>query len=170
MVPSGMDEYLWVLKRSELDLIREIEPDRMAALDEDELLALHKRIRRARNKHVGNYRRKGAKRVAEAGGRGAARPGNKKSLLRAEAFEEALARVSDRLAVVAHEEAEALKQERLARAQNGKSSGPASMSSTEGGVGGPGLQRSHSKSTGGLKRDASSRSQGAKRQAARDAR
>ncbi|GAA3875129.1 hypothetical protein [Tessaracoccus defluvii] len=109
-----MEEYLWVLKASELDLIREIEPDRMAALNEEELLSLHKRIRRARNKHVGNYRRKGAARVAEQGGRGAARPGNKKSLWRAEAFEEALSRVSSRLAVVAHAEAETLKQERLA--------------------------------------------------------
>ncbi|MBS1675675.1 MAG: hypothetical protein JSS74_17130 [Actinobacteria bacterium] len=165
-----MEDYLWVLKRSELDLIREIEPERMAELDEDELLALHKRVRKARNKHVSNYRRKGAKRVAEAGGRGAARPGNKKSLLRAEAFEEALARVSDRLAEVAHQEAEALKQERLARAQRGRSTGPASMNSTDGGVGGPGLQRSHQKTTGGVKRDASSRAQGAKRQAKRDGR
>ena len=112
-----VEEYLWVLKRSELDLIREIEPERMSELSEDELLVLHKRVRKARNKHVGNYRRKGAKRVSEVGGRGAARPGNKKSLLRAEAFEEALARVSDRLAEVAHEEAESLKAERLAHAQ-----------------------------------------------------
>lgn len=165
-----MDEYLWVLKRPELDLIREIEPERMAALDEDELLALHKRIRKARNKHVGNYRRNGARRVAEAGGRGAARPGNKKSLLRAEAFEEALSRVSDRLGVVAHEQAEALKQERLARARSGKSTGPSSPVGSDGAVSGAGRQRSHSKTTGGVKRDASSRSQGARRQAARDAR
>ena len=101
-----VEEYLWVLKRSELDLIREIEPERMSELSEDELLVLHKRVRKARNK-----------RVSEVGGRGAARPGNKKSLLRAEAFEEALARVSDRLAEVAHEEAESLKAERLAHAQ-----------------------------------------------------
>lgn len=165
-----MEDSLWVLKRSELDLIREIEPDRMEQLDEDELLALHKRIRRARNKHVSNYRRKGAKRVAEEGGRGAARPGNKKFLLRAEVFEEALARVSDRLAVVAHEEAEALKAERLARAQKGKWSGPESLGVTDGGVADAGRMRSHEKTTGGLKRDASSRSQGAARQAKRDSR
>lgn len=165
-----MEEYLWVLKRNELDLIREIEPDRMEQLDEEELLALHKRVRKARNKHVGNYRRKGAKRVAEAGGRGAARPGNKKLLLRAEAFEEALARVSERLAVVAHEQSEALKQERLARARKGKSSGPASSGASDGAVTDAGRQRSHTKTTGGVKRDASSRAQGARRQAARDGR
>jgi len=165
-----MEAYLWVLKRSELDLIREIEPERMAMLDEDELLALHKRIRKARNKHVGNYRRKGALRVAEAGGRGAARPGNKKAHLRAEAFEEALSRVSDRLGVVAHEQAEALKQERLARAQRGKSAGPSSPVGSDGAVSDTGRQRTHSETTGGIKRDASSRAQGARRQAARDAR
>lgn len=165
-----MEDYLWVLKQSELDLIREIEPDRMALLDEDGLISLHKRVRRARNKHVNNYRRKGAASVADAGGRGAARQGNKKSLLRAEAFEEALARVSARLAEVAHAEAEALKTERLARAQKGKSSGPATAGSSTGGVADAGLQRSHSKTTGGVKRDASSRSQGAKRQAQRDSR
>lgn len=165
-----MENYLWVLKRSELDLIREIEPERMALLSEDELLALHKRVRRARNKHVTNYRRKGAKRVAKAGGRGTARPGNKKALLRAEAFEEALGRVSDRLAHVAHEEAEKLKQERLARARAGKSSGPDSLTAIDGDAGDLGVARSHTKTTGGVKRDASSRSQGAKRQAKRDSR
>jgi hypothetical protein len=165
-----MDEYLWVLKKPELDLVREIEPERMAALDEDELIALHKRVRQARNKHVGNYRRKAAKRVAEAGGRGAARPGNKKSLWRAEAFEEALSRVSQRLAEVAHEQSEALKNERLARAQEGKWSGPETAGSSDGGVADEGVMRTHTKTTGGLKRDASSQAQGAKRQAQRDSR
>lgn len=165
-----MEDYLWVLKRSELDLIREVEPDRMSKLDEGELLALHKRVRRARNKHVGNYRRKGAKRVSEVGGRGAARPGNKKSLLRAEAFEEALSLVSDRLAEVAHEAAVALKAERLARAQQNRWSGPGGNGFSEGGKTGSGRQRTHTKTTGGRKRDAASRSKGAKRQAKRDSR
>lgn len=165
-----MEDYLWVLKRSELDLIREVEPERMAKLDEEELLALHKRVRKARNKHVGNYRRRGAKRVSEIGGRGAARPGNKKSLLRAEAFEEALSLVSDRLAEIAHEEAEALKAERLARAQPNRWSGPGGDGFSEGATTGSGRQRTHTKTTGGRKRDASSRAKGAKRQAKRDSR
>lgn len=65
-----VEEYLRVLKRGELDFMREIEPDRMAQLDEDELLALHRRIRRARNKHTTNYRRKAARTVEEEGSRG----------------------------------------------------------------------------------------------------
>lgn len=47
--------------KSELDLIREIESDRLERLDEDELLALHKLVSRARNRHVKNYRRRGTK-------------------------------------------------------------------------------------------------------------
>lgn len=165
-----MEEYLWVLKRSELDLMREIEPDRMAGLDEDALLALHRRIRRARNKHVTNYRRKAAKTVTDAGGRGAAHPKGAKERHRAEAFEEALSRVSARLAEVAHEEAERLKAERLARARAGKWSGPESSTQHDGKVSSTGAARSHEKSTGGVKRDASSQAQGAKRQATRDSR
>ena len=125
-----MEEYLWVLKRAELDLMREIESDRMALLDEDGLLALHKRIRRARNKHVTNYRRKAARSVAEAKARGAARPKGSKDRLRAEAFEEALSRVSERLAEVAHEQAEQLKAERLALAREGRWTGPESRSAS----------------------------------------
>jgi hypothetical protein len=165
-----MEEYLWVLKKGELDLMREIEPARMAELDEDGLLALHKRVRRARNKHVTNYRRKGARSVQDAGARGAASSKGAKERHRAEAFEEALARVSDRLAHVAHEEAEKLKAERLARARTGKWSGPESSTQSDGGISNAGAQRSHQKSTGGLKRDASSQAQGAKRQAKRDSR
>ena len=39
-----MQDYLWVLKDSEKDLMREIEPERMNQLDEDGLIALHRRV------------------------------------------------------------------------------------------------------------------------------
>ncbi|MGN8244086.1 hypothetical protein ACTHAM_000985 [Cellulomonas soli] len=165
-----MDEYMWVLKESEQDLVREIEPDRMGALDEDALIDLHRRVRRARNKHTTNYRRGGAKRVEEAGGRGAAGPKGGKARLRAEAFEEALSLVSARLAVVAHEQAEELKAQRLAQARAGRSTGPDSSPSSAGPVDGPGRVAGHQQTTGGAKRDASSASQGARRQAQRDSR
>ena len=166
---EDMDDYLWVLKDSERDLVRELEPERLAALDEDGLLKLHKRVRRARNKHVTNYRRRASKNVAHAGGRGAAAPKGAKSRLRAEAFEEALAIVSERLAVVAHEQAEQLKAERLARAQANRSTGPASVKAGTSPNKAGGATRSHAKTTGGIKRDASSQAQGAQRQAKRDA-
>jgi hypothetical protein len=165
-----MDDYLWVLKDVEKDLIREIEPARMALLDEDELLKLHKRVRRARNKHVNNYRRKAARTVTGEGARGAAHHKGSKDRLRAEAFEEALALVSDRLAEVAHEHAEQLKAERLARAQAGRGTGPGNPHPGRTETTGKGRGREHRKTTGGKKRDASSHAQGARRQAKRDSR
>ena len=163
-----MDQYLWVLKDKERDLIRELEPERLEPLDEEELLALHKRVRRARNKHTTNYRRGAADRVEQASGRGAAAAGSDKSRGRAYVFEEALSIVSDRLARVARETAEELKDERLARARAGKSPGPDISTDSVGGGGG--RQRQHDQTTGGIKRDASSQAQGAKRQAKRDSR
>jgi len=104
-----MEQYLWVLKSTERDLIRELEPERLALLDEDGLMELHKRVRRARNKHSKNYRRGAASGVAEVGARGTAASKSDKSRARAYVFEEALSIVSGELARVAHDAAEALK-------------------------------------------------------------
>ncbi|GCD19552.1 hypothetical protein ACFO3K_09200 [Cellulomonas algicola] len=164
-----MNELLSVLNSEERDLVRETEPARMDHLDEDELLTLHQRVRRARKKYQKNYRRQAAAGVQDHGGRGAARPKNTRAAQKAEIFEDVLAQVSDRLAVLARAAAEELKQERLAAAQAGRSTGPAS----EGPMGtgsGPGVARDHQQTTGGAKRDASSQAAGARRQAARDGR
>jgi hypothetical protein len=58
--------------------------------------------------------------VAEQGGRGKARPGNQRAALKAEAFEEALARVSRRVAVLARQSAAELRAERLEAAKAAK--------------------------------------------------
>ncbi len=165
-----MNDGLWVLSDSERDLIRELEPDRLAPLDEDDLLALHKRVRRARNKHTKNYRRKAAKRVEETAARGEAHPGGAKSRLRAEVFEEALAVVSAELGQRAHAAAEDLKEQRLAAARANRGTGPESVGSSEGAITDSGVARSHEKTAGGLKRDASTAAQGGRHQAQRDAR
>lgn len=81
-----------VLSDSERLLVAETEPARLAPLDEDAAVELHTKIRSARNKYVGQYRRAASTRVAEEGGRGKARPANKRAAMKAEAFEEALAR------------------------------------------------------------------------------
>ncbi|MBK8446219.1 MAG: hypothetical protein IPL41_05865 [Micropruina sp.] len=164
-----MDDYLWVLKDSERDLIRELEPERLNALEEDELLNLHKRVRRARNKHTTNYRRKAARTVQQTGGRGAAHPKGAKDRLRAEAFEEALSIVSARLAKLAHQQSAALKKQRLAQARAGRSTGPGSDDNASA-TSSAGRARTHAKTTGGVKRDASSTAAGARRQAKKDAR
>jgi len=159
------------LTAAQADLVRETEPARLAILTEDELIELHQRVRRARTKHVGLYRRQASARVPAKGARGAARPANRLNADRAEVFELALARVSARLGVVARAAAADLKAERLAAAREVKAgTGPGSAGSSTAAASVPSGKRRATKTTGGLKRDASSQSQGARRQAKKDAR
>jgi hypothetical protein len=174
-----MDPIVNSLRADELDLLRETEPARMGDLDEDALLDLHGRVRRARTKYVKLYRRQARARVADTGGRGAARPMNRRNADKAEVFEVALARVSKQVDVVARRAAAQLKSERLAAARATKSP-PATSSDGKPAVrratrtvddaGTTGRARAATKTTGRLKRDASSRAAGARRQAARDSR
>lgn len=118
---------LAVLNDAERLLVAQTERAELAALDEDAAIELEARIRRARNKYVGQYRRTAAAAVAEHGGRGKARPENKRAAMKAEAFEEALARVSRRVATLARQAAAALRAERLAAARaarQGQAPGP----------------------------------------------
>ena len=88
---------LAVLNDAERLLVAETERAQLAVLDEDAAIELETRIRRARNKYVSQYRRTASAAVIEHGGRGKARPENKLARTKAEAFEEALSRVSRRL-------------------------------------------------------------------------
>lgn len=108
---------LAVLTDAERLTVAETEAARLAALDEDAAIALETRIRRARDKYVGQYRRAASLRVPEQGGRGTARPMNMRAAMKAEAFEEALARVSRRVAALARQSAAALRKERLEAAR-----------------------------------------------------
>src|SRR5205085_9858940 len=96
---------LAVLNDAERLLVAQTERAELAALDEDAAIELETRIRRARNKYVGMYRRGAAAAVAEHGGRGKARPENTQAAMKAEAFEEALSRVSRRVAALARQSA-----------------------------------------------------------------
>jgi hypothetical protein len=117
---------LAVLNDAERLLVAETEPTELAALDEDAAIELENRIRRARNKYVSQYRRGASARVVEEGGRGKARPENTRALMKAEAFETALSRVSRRVAVLARQAAAELRAERLAAARAAKQGrGPA---------------------------------------------
>lgn len=112
-----MAKMLKSLTDDEFLLVRDTRKTRMAELDEDDLIVLHSRVRKHRNKYVKLYHRAGAKKVVQKGARGAAKAANKHNARKAELFEDALARVSRRLAVVAEQTALELKQERLARAR-----------------------------------------------------
>ena len=116
------------LTDAELLVIAETEPAALADLDEDAALDLEARIRRARDKYTGQYRRAASARVPEQGGRGKARPMNRRSAMKAEAFETALARVSRRVAVLARESAARLREERLEDARAAKAAGAAARS------------------------------------------
>ena len=157
------------LNDADLLLWRETEREAIAPLDEDGVSELHDRIRRARNKYTGQYRRGASARVAETGGRGKARPANARNAARAEVFEEALNRVSRRLAVLSRQSASDLRAERLAAVKANRTVGPARVAAKES-TGGQGQARAHRQTTGGQKRDASTRAAGARRQAGRDAR
>ncbi|MEV4413797.1 hypothetical protein [Catellatospora sp. NPDC049609] len=159
------------LSEDEFALVRSTERDALTVLDEDALLDLHDRVRRARNKYVKLYRRQASSQVAESGGRGKANPVNQRNRDKAEVIEEALARVSRQLAVVAKASAAALKQERLAAARRERNTAPP-RPATARRKATPGDQRPRQApdSPGLRKRQASSRAAGARRQAVRDTR
>ena len=150
-------------------LIAETDRDALSALDEDELLELHQRIRRARTKYVKNYRRGASQSVATAGGRGMAYPTNQRDRGKAELFEDALARVSREVATAARRAANELRSERIAASKTAAAGpAPAARSTTPRPARAADGPPRATKTTGGLKKDASTRAAGARRQAKRD--
>src|SRR5215469_16584436 len=161
-----------VLTENEQLLVGETEPRELAGLDEDAAVALETRVRQARNKYTGQYRRTAAARVAEQGGRGMARPENRRAAMKAEAFEEALARVSRRVSVLARQSARELRAKRLAVARKGRSGSPSGATARRGAVvsvprQGQVEDRSF-RTPATEKRRASTLASGARRQAKRD--
>jgi hypothetical protein len=161
---------------AERRLVAETSRDAMAGLDEEELLALHSRIRRARSKYVSVYRRRASGAVVKRGGRGFSYPKNQRERGKAEVFEQALASVSKEVGVRAARAAAELKAARLAAARlvaaRSGGTGPSTAGARAASVQKPAASRSRGvkKTTGGLKKDASSRAAGARRQAKRDSR
>jgi hypothetical protein len=101
------------LTKGEQSLIMDTRPKKLEGLSEDDLLELHGRVRRGRNKYKKNYRQGAAKQVKADRSRGAASKKGQGDAQRREVFEDALSRVSDRLAKAARKEATALRKERL---------------------------------------------------------
>ena len=172
---------LAVLNDAERQLVAETERDRLAELDEDAAIELETRIRRTRNKYVGQYRRGASSAVPEHGGRGKARPENKRAALKAEAFEETLSRVSSRVATLARQAAAELRAERIAAARAVRSGrGPGAAGAARAGRTGPAVTGAAVtgeptgdralRSPASEKRRAGTLAQGARRQAKRDSR
>ncbi|MFN6555311.1 hypothetical protein ACP6C7_32455 [Mycolicibacterium septicum] len=85
------------LTAQESSLIAESHPDALARMDEKSLKDLQSRLRQAREKNFSLLRRQGAARVEAEGARGSAQPANEKRGEKVDVFDEALARVSERL-------------------------------------------------------------------------
>jgi hypothetical protein len=109
-----------MLNDTEQELLRLTEADALKELDEDALIDLHTRVRRARTKYTKLYRRRAAAQVSADATRGRASKVNQRTALKAEVFEDALARVSRRLARVAWISADRLREERLQAARAAK--------------------------------------------------
>lgn len=159
------------LTEAERLLVAETDRSALRELDEDDLLDLHQRVRRARTKYVKNYRRGASAAVAGAGGRGLSYARNQRDRDKAELFESVLATVSREVAAVARRASMELRAERIAAGRTAtpalavpkKSAAPAAKKAAA-------LRARTAKTTGGLKKDASTRAQGSRRQAKRDAR
>jgi hypothetical protein len=165
-----------MLNDAEQELLRAAEPDRLKKLDEDELLELHGRIRRVRNKYTKLYRRRAAAQVKADSNRARASAANRRSAVKAEVFEDALARVSRRLAREAWLSADRLRDERLAAARAAKSGKAVKTSDSRSAKGkgqsSSGKDRAATKQrTGASKRDAAAaRAATRRKQAKRDKR
>lgn len=161
---------LALLTDAERMLVLETTAEAMADLDEDAVADLHNRIRRARNKYTGMYRRGAAQKVRGAGGRGKAFGKSQLARDKAEVFEDALARVSRRLGVLAKQSADELKAERLAAAKAAKSGQkPKAAPSGPKGVGAR-KPKTRTTTTRTTKRVATSKAAGARKQAKKDSR
>jgi len=162
------------LSASEQQLVLETERDHLLTLDEDELGDLHDRVRRARNKFVKLYRREASAQVATKGARGTASLGGpRRNASKAEVFEEALARVSSRLAKLARQAAAELKAERIAAARGtGAAPGvtPARRRTSAGGHPAKTPTQARRRAPIEKKTASSSQAAGRRRQATRDAR
>ena len=85
------------LTQQENSLIDETVPAVLDRKDEQSLKELQSRLRKAREKNFSLLRRQGAARVEAEGGRGAAEPANERRNEKVNVFDEALARVQERL-------------------------------------------------------------------------
>lgn len=161
------------LTAAERRFIEETSAEALADLDEDKALALHGRARRMRDKYVHNYRRGASAAVKTRGGRGASFEENQRDRGKAELFETSLSRVSRRLGTLASQSATEIRKERIAAARTARVPPPRTPAAepVARAAATPAAKRPRpaKKTTGGLKKDASSRSMGRHRQAKRDA-
>lgn len=158
------------LTDAEVALIESTKPTNLSGLDEDELGDLHDRVRRASRKYRKLHRRQASAQVRADRGRGKAAAKNQRSAVKAEVFEDALARVSRSLSKAAKVSAAELKAERLAMAQAGSAGPQKGSRASQGSARSGGRTPAKKRAPATKKKHASTLAAGARRQAKRDAR
>ena len=136
------------LTKAEQSLIMETRPRELDGLDEDALIELHTRVRRARTKYAKLYRQQARGKVAKDRARGKASAKASPDRDRAEAFEDALARVSRRLARAARASALELRTERLEQARAGSKAKAKARAAAKGKAKGKGKGKAKGKAGG----------------------
>lgn len=154
------------LTDTEVDLVEQTKPKNLEGLDEDALGDLHDAVRWASRKYRKLHRRQASSQVTRDASRGAASAKNQRSAVKAEVFEDALARVSRSLARAAKDSAATLKAERLSMAR--KESTSPGQTSPQAKSAGPGRRPAKKRSPATKKRHASTLAKGQRRQAKRD--
>ena len=152
-----------MLTADEQTLVLATGPKRLDPLDEDALVELHDRVRRARTKYSKLYRRQASAQVRADAARGKARAKNANTAAKAEIFEDALARVSRRLATVARASAAELRAERLAAAGTGRPRPAPKPPAKKSAARKPAAKRATSSATAGRRGDGALRSPASKR-------
>jgi hypothetical protein len=166
-----MNNATWaMLNESEKALLRQAEGAALADLDEDELIDVHIRVRRARNKYTTLYRRRASAQVKKDADRAKAHAQHARTAVKAEAFEDALARVSRALAKAARARAAELRAERLATAKKQPRSPRRQPTRTTRAKTASGTPRSAARTPIGERTTASARSRTRRVEAKRDAR
>jgi hypothetical protein len=166
-----VDRAVATLSLHERLLIEQTEPRALAGLDEDQAGDLLLQVRRARNKYSKLYRRQAGAQVVTDASRAKASAKNQRTRDKAEVFENALARVSRRLAALARQSAADLRSERLAVAKATRPAptrAPGRRAGDDAAIDDVGWQEH--KTPVSRKRTASTRATGARRQATRDSR
>jgi hypothetical protein len=170
---------LAMMTESEKLLLWETEASHLSTLDEDAVVELHTRVRRARTKYSKLYRRRASAQVKKDAARYAASTKSRPAAQKAEVFEDALARVSRRLATLARASANEIRAERLAAVRGQKAGTASAKKAATRAKATPSTRptrsvtkdgRAATQSPSRKKRQASTLAAGARRQAKRDSR
>jgi len=158
------------LTSAEVELIEATKATNLTSLDEDELGDLHHRVRRASAKYRKLHRRQASEQVGKDRSRAKASTKNVRTLVKAEVFEDALARVSRSLSAAAKKSATELKVERLAAARTDSPAAERKSTAKKGQSATSSRKAAKKRSPVSKKNVASTRAKGARRQAKRDTR